>query len=204
MGMATLNDHRFRLDPMSISWSYAIKAKDFKAVGGKVVQVYGANIKSMTIRGSFGVGGWQEQAQFLDKMKALASSQIGATTSLTSTPDPKPLRFQYPPNGWDFLVYLTDFKQEGAGTSVFLSDQVVAPGWVLVFSIIEDNAGLRTVAMDSYLSRIAQGLGWKQTDYNGPMTQAEMMDLVGGNVGTYLTNYFGLPAGPTTPGQVPQ
>ena len=206
MGMATLNDHRFRLDPTSITWSYSIKARDFKAVGGKVVQVFGATINDMTVVGSFGKGGWEEQESFLAKMSSLAKSQTQTRSSISApVKDAPPLRFRYPPRNWDFLVYLTGFQQPGASSSVMLTNETFAPQWQLTFAVIEDNAGLRQVAMDQYLSRLAQGLGWKQTDYNGPMDQTSMMSLVGGNMGTYLSQYYGLnPGGGSAAADGPQ
>lgn len=178
MGLATLGDHTFRIDPTSVSWKYAVKSRDFNTVGGKVVQIFGARIEDMTVTGSFGVGGWQEQAAFLEKMKTVGTAQV--TSGLNgNTPSP-PLHFRYPPKGWDFLVYLTKFTDPRGPSSVHLEDTNFAPKWSLTLFVVEDNTGLQQVAMDSFISRLADGLGWKQTSYNGPLTQADVVSLVGG------------------------
>jgi len=178
MGVATLGPHTFRLDPHLVSWDFSISSKEIQTIGGKVVQILGARLGDMTVAGSFGVGGWQEQARFLEEMKALGADQVATQRISNSTATPT--RFTYPPLGWDFLVYLTEFSQPGAGNSVGLDNKIVAPQWQLTLFIVSDNAGLRQIAADVYLSRLVEGIGWKQTPYNGPMTFADVNTAMGG------------------------
>lgn len=185
MGVATLGNHRFRIDPTSIRWDYTIKAREIQTVGGKVVQIFGANLGDMTVTGTFGTGGWQEQARFLAAMEAIGDRQAKNTTA-------DPIHFRYPPKGWDFLVYLTAYAQPGASKSVRLSPEITAPQWRLTLLIVEDNSGLKQVAMDAFLARLAEGIGWKQTIYNGSMTMDEMSKVTGGQTGEYLLKQAGI------------
>jgi len=165
MGLATLGSHTFRIDPSSAEWKYSVKTCDIKTVGGKVVQVFGARIEDMTITGSFGVGGWQEQAAFLEAMKTIADAQV--SSALVSQSTAEPLRFLYPPKGWDFLVYLTAFSDPAGSSSVHLEDTNFAPEWSLTLFVVEDNSGLHQVASDAFIARLAAGMGWHQSVYNG-------------------------------------
>lgn len=200
MGLATLGTHTFRLDPESISWEYTIKSRVFDTVGGQVVQVFGASIEDMTVIGSFGAGGWQEQQAFLTSMQQIADAQADQARVSNSTVPP--MHFRYPPKGWDFMVYLTAFTQVGGSDSVSLSNETFAPKWQLTLFVVEDNAGLKQVAVDQFIARVSEGIGWHQTVYNGYMTQADMEAAIGVGVGNYLQQQYGVgPSGGTGTGQ---
>lgn len=181
MGLATLAGQSFRVDPVSIRWDYSVRVADHKAVGGKVVQVLGVNLGDMTVAGTFGTGGWTEQAAFLARMKALGDRQVAEASKIGGQAEP--FRFVYPPRGWDFLVYLRAFVQPGAQSSVRLSARDFAPKWMLTLFIVEDNAGLKQVrdaAVTQFIARLAQGLGWRQNQYNGPLTYADIQTAQSG------------------------
>jgi hypothetical protein len=180
MGVARLGPHRFRLDPKSISWDFKIHAVDVPAVGGKVVQVLRASLGDMTVTGSFGVGGWREQEAFLEEMKSIGSKHVEDQKRPSQD---GPIRFRYPPMGWNFLVYLKGFTQPGARGSIQLDDKIVDIPWQLTLFIVEDNNGLTKVTKDAYIARLAEGIGWKQTKYNGPMSLAEVQETFSGGGG---------------------
>lgn len=191
MGLATLGGHAFRLDPRVVSWDFSIIAVDTPTIGGKVVQVLGATLGDMTVTGSFGVGGWQEQERFLQTMKDMADSQFSKAGGKVGLSEP--LIFRYPPKGWDFLVYLTGYKQPGGVGSVLLDDSVHAPEWQLTLFLVEDNAGLTKVAIDTYIARLAEGIGWKQTVYNGPMNFSDVeATLQGRTFEQYVSEQLGI------------
>lgn len=176
MGLATLGDHLFRLDPASIAWDLRVKSSYTDTLGGRVVQVFGAEFGPMTIRGSFGRGGWQEQHAVLSKMIAIADAQAGATPGGGIMNPGAPIRFRYPPRGWDFAVYLISFS-DGSG-QITLTPGLNAPKWEIQLSIVEDNIDLKTVAIDAYLNRINKGLGWKASAYNGPLSIEEAQKAI--------------------------
>lgn len=187
MGLATLDGVPFRLDPTSATWEFAIKTNIIDTVGGRVVQVIGVDLGDMTVVGTFGVGGREEQGTFLERMKAIGDRQV-------HDPGTPPMRFLYPPRGWDFLVYLRSYSQPGApgADSVYVANEIIAPRWALTLFLVEDNAGLKRVAQDAYIARIAAGLGWEQTKYNGPLTTEEVHATLGGlSITDYLTKQFG-------------
>jgi hypothetical protein len=190
MGLASLGGRTFRLDPTSINWTYQVKVADLKTVGGKVVQVYGAELGDLVVTGAFGVGGWKEQLKWLGDLKKIAEQQV--TNALTSS-TADPITFSYPPNDWTFLVYLKEFSDPAGGTSVVYDNANFNPKWTITMMIADDGEGrLKTVAMDSFISRLSEGIGWKRTEYNGLLTPDE---LEAQRQGLPLHEAFGLAAG---------
>lgn len=187
MGTAMLGSWAFRVDPESIQWPIHIKSAYTPTIGGRVVQVYGAEPGDMRVSGSFGVGGWQEQERFLESMKGLAQDQINGP----------PVKFIYPAKGWDFSVYLTAYT-DGGSTSVTHSAGIVNPRWNLTLAIVEDNIDIKTVAADAYLNRIARGLGWEINEFNGPMSWEEVQAAIQAAGASSVLDYFNLRAGETT------
>jgi hypothetical protein len=198
MGLATLNGVPFRLDPESIAWSYTVRTADIKTVGGRVIQVLGATIDDMRVTGSFGKGGIREQETFLSRMQDIGNEQVADAGILNSTKPP--LHFVYPPKKWDFLVYLRAYTEPGSSMSVQARPENFAPRWQLTFFVVDDNAGLKTIAKDQFISRMAQGLGWnqiknvgwRQTLYNGPMTMSDVENAIGTtDVQGYIAQVYG-------------
>lgn len=176
MGLATLGGRVFRIDPSAISWSYKIKVAETKTVGGRVVQVYGADLGDLVVEGAIGVGGWEEQHRFLTDMENMANTAVYDPVKLRMG---DPVRFIYPPKGWNFGVYVKSFTDvEGAG--VVITKENFNPKWSLTLQIVDDNAALKTVAMDDFISRLSEGMGWKRTEFNAPFTVTEQGALTQG------------------------
>lgn len=194
MGTAMLAGRKFRLNPTSVSWGYKSKTAKHDTVGGRVVQIFGTTVSDITVTGTFGEGGWQEQEQFLSHMKALADLQISQAAKSNSTAAVQ--RFIYPDYGWDFHVMLRSFSSPDGSRSVNLSNEIIAPKWTLVLFISEDRSSLKKISQDNYLARLSRGLGWTQTSYNGFMSQDEVNAALNGQtVGDYITQQFGLDTG---------
>lgn len=168
MGQAMLADYAFRVDPENISWSFGVKTKVTYTIGGKVVQVYGTQIGPMTLSGSFGLGGFEEQERFLKKMTALAKAQGEGTN--------KPYRFLFPQRNWDFKVFIRSVATPDGSLSMHVSPEIIDPRWVLTLHIVEENAGLKKIATDAYIARLSEGIGWHPSAYNGPADYQAMLD----------------------------
>lgn len=177
MGVASIGGRVFRLDPTSVRWTYEVKVADLKTVGGKVVQVYGADIGDLVVTGAFGAGGWREQVRFLGEMQKIGATQVANALSASSA---DPVSFIYPTKNWNFLVYLKEFGDPDGG-SVSYSNTNFNPKWTLTLQVADDGDGaLRTMAMDSFIARLSDGVGWKRTDYNGILTADEQAAVAQG------------------------
>jgi hypothetical protein len=172
---ATLNGVPFRSDPHVIAWDFKPKVASKKTVGGKVVQVFGVELGDLTMEGSFGRGGWEEQSDFLDRMKTLGDNQMESQVGGVSV-YPQPYRFFWPEKDWDMLVWLKAFS-DGTFASVTLKNEEINPKWQLTLHIVEDNSGLKKVAMDAFIERLAVGIGWRQSEFNGPIDWTEASAL---------------------------
>lgn len=194
MGNAVLDGRAFRLDPSSISWDFSINTKETHTIGGKVVQVFGTRMGDITLEGDFGVGGWQEQERFLDRIKALGDKALDDWPNSEG----EPIRFFWPVNRWDFKVWIREFTQVGSQYSVEMANEEHAPRWRLVLFPVDDNASLRKVSEDAYIARLAAGIGWKRTQYNGPTGPEEVQAVLAAQgVSTfheYLSMGYGIAA----------
>lgn len=182
---ASLAGVAFRVDPTSASWDYTVKTSETSTIGGIVIQVLGAELGDMTVQGMFGsehhdqrgnvVGGWREQEDFLGHVKGLAQSQIN--------PSAGAVRFLYPEKGWDYIVVVKGYSEIGSAEAVVAANENFNPTWQLRLFIVEDNSPVKTVqnaAMLQYINRLAAGLGWQQTKYNGPVTDADVQSFLAG------------------------
>lgn len=187
MGVGMLGPYRFRIDPSSVTWDFSIKATDIKTVGGKVIQVFGTEFGDMQVTGSFGRGGRMEQAKMLQAMSKIGDEMMAGARTKASH---QPIRFLYPPRNWDFRVYLKAFTQPGASVAARIAPETHAPMWTLTLFIAEDNGNVAKVAQDAYISRLAAGLGWKLTAFNGPvdLTTVGAKIAEAGSLEQYLTN----------------
>ncbi len=180
MALATLGGYPLPVDPDSVAWTFRMKTAEILTLGGKVIQVYGTDLGDMAVAGSFGRGGWEARDSFTKRVQDWALADA-------NTLHPKPLRFSMPSKGWDFRVHVKAYSADGGEHEH--SNENFAPRWGLVLFIVEDST-LKVVKgiQDLYLARLMNGIGWKQTKYNGP-TQQEVDDRLSpyaGSVGEYI------------------
>lgn len=199
MGVASLGGRSFRIDPTSVAWTFKAKTAVRQTVGGSVVQLLGTDLGDMTVSGVFGNGdrargdreGWQEQERFRAQVEAWIDQHV-ATSG-------RPIRFLYAPKRWDFQVLVRGYTSGDGGEAVQHDAGTFNPTWTLVLAIVQDStrrvvAGVR----DLYIARLMSGVGWKQSSYNGPMTQTEVEATLapyGGDINAYLAQQFNQAAG---------
>lgn len=194
MSFCSLGDYQFRIAPSSVVFPFEVDSVVIPTVGGRVVQVYGVSLGDMVVQGLFGqerIGStrdsWQLAEEFQAKMAALVQRQSAAPSTGqlagydNSTMHP-PHRFIYQDatHNWDFQVYIKDLQDvQDNGYTVSHQTGKFSYGYTLTLFIVEDNSRiLRQVAVDKFISRLSEGVGWKRTVYNGPMTKAELADYV--------------------------
>lgn len=174
--------------PNEIRWNFKMKTSETKTMGGKVIQILGTTLSDLTVAGSYGRGqkakgdteGWQDQLRFNAQVKKWA-------TRAASVQKAKPLRFVYAPRGWDFNVFIKAFSPTR------LANEEINPKWQLtLFPVDEGAMTIVSGIKDLYIARLMDGVGWKQTDYNGP-TQEEVdatLSPFGGSVEDFYRDRF--------------
>lgn len=165
-----LGKHRMRVNPNDIRWNFKMKMNDAKALGGKVVQITGMQVSDITVKGVFSpdreagdTEAWQQYLRFRE--------WVDKTTEATRQ-GRRSIRFAYPPRGWDFNVFIKNV------TFPEISVEAIAPEWQIeLFPFDDTSTAIVKGVKDLYIKRLMEGVGWKQTDYNGP-TQQEVDDLL--------------------------
>lgn len=177
----TLGGFPMRVNPNEVRWNFRMKTFDGKALGGKVIQVTGVKLDDISVRGQYAPDrslgdreAWQQQLRFREWVDQQTEAVVDRTV---------PIRFTYPPRGWDFRVFIKKFS------GVNLTNEEIGQTWEI--SLFPFDAGAARVVdgiKDLYIKRLMDGVGWKQSDYNGP-TQGEVDDMLapfGGSVEDWM------------------
>ena len=175
-----------RLNPNAVDWNFQINTSVTETIGGRVVQVLGATLSDLTIYGSYGESRGRSNVKsrdyaeaFLSKMKQMAEWQ--ARDASRHAPMHSPAVFSFPAKGWRFQVYIKDLTDPDGGGGVTHRPGKFSYDYVLTMMIHADlsdtskilgksNGAIATSrdkAIESYITRIADGIGWRFTEYNG-------------------------------------
>jgi len=172
----------FQSSPEQIRWNFKMKVARQKTIGGQVVQIIGTTVSDITVTGRFAPdkakkdeGGWEAYNRFRDQVRVWVAQLQDTSTN------PVPLRLVYAPRGWNFGVYVK------ALTPITDENTNLAPQFSLTLFVADDSAKQITKGVkDLYMKRLMDGIGWKQTEYNGP-SDAEVESYLGGmTVAEYL------------------
>lgn len=181
----------FRIDPDAIEWSYEIDTTVIDTVGGRVVQVLGATLSDMTISGHYGQNhaagpdgeSWKLAEAFANRIR-----EIQAYQSRDATQHGKmhvPATFNYSPKGWRFLVYVKALADTRGGsvahqTGRFSYDYALT---LFLVDVLSDDlsvlSGAKKSAVDAYIARISDGIGWHFSQYNGQVPATPTGGLFG-------------------------
>lgn len=178
MATASIGDWEFRVNPEEVSWNFNVRTSATSTIGGKVIQVLGVDVSDMTVTGSFGKGGRVEQQQFLDWAIARTKSQTEQDKAI--------VRFRLPDKGWDFGVKIKSLTESSSRRSVDLQTTNINPSFTLTLHVEDDLQNiteLKRAAQAAYVAELSQGVGWKRTEYNGPLTDEEIIEAKGGTLG---------------------
>lgn len=198
---------RFRIDPQSIGWGFQVNTSVTDTVGGRVVQVTGATLSDITIQGLFGENrslarddgsdghpgrSWRIAARFASAIRQLMEWQSRDATRHARMH--QTAVFSYPPMGWKFRVYVKDFADPDGGV-ITTRPGKFSHGYVLTLFVVREESDAlvkagasngvldkaRQRAINEYIGRISEGIGWKPSVYNGNFGSyyAGLMDVTG-------------------------
>lgn len=183
---------KFRLDPNAIEWNFSINASVIPTVGGRVVQVTGATLSDMTVSGDFGEDrsqadgseeypgrSWRLAVSFANRIRQMMLHQSSDATQQDKM-HPTAV-FSYPPQDWRFNVYIKDFADPDGG-AISVRPEKFSHSYVLTLFIVQDGSDqllkagasangvlskAKAAAINSYIARISDGIGWVPSAYNG-------------------------------------
>jgi len=124
---------------------------------------------------------------------AASKKQVKKTGILTDAGvvhTPLPLTYHDGLHNWSFKVLIKQLDDGDGSGSLNITNGKFAYKYKLTLFIVEsDSTLIRKVASDYFLSRISDGLGWKQTTFNGPKEAQDAQDFItanGGSVSAFL------------------
>lgn len=188
MATATLGGVPLTFDPDEVSWDFKIKAAVQSTIGGRVIQVYGTDLGDMTMLGQFGMGdrskgdeaGWEAAERFMADVTRMVKR-------VADDYDADPVRLRVPVMDWNFLVYVKSISP------VEHDVKTISPVFRVTLFIVEDLTGKVTRGIvDKYIERLLKGIGWVQSEYNGPTAEEVEAILApyGGSVANYIEGQF--------------
>jgi hypothetical protein len=205
MGLATLGFSdgpkiTFRIDPNAIDWKWSVQTAVTETVGGRVIQVVGAYLDDLVVQGSFGQDhsagsqgeSWRQAEAFFKTISAIMEFQSKDSTKPGLMH--RPAIFTYSPKNWRFSVYVKDFSDPDGGGSITHSVGKFAHNYSLTLFIVEELSDAlvvagtshgvlskkRAQAIEEYVSRISDGIGWHFSEYNGHVTGGAATPKSGG------------------------
>jgi hypothetical protein len=209
MALCQLGNLKWRIAPSAVNWNYQIDANRIETLGGQVVQILGATLSDLTITGYFGDDhgnrkvSWQLAQTFHRSIQGMIDAQTlpaktvgsgkaigGPVTDAAVVHAPARFIYQDGKHNWSFQVLIKGITDMDGNGALSHSTGKFSYGYRLTLFIVESNTDqLSKIASDMYIARISNGLGWKQSRFNGAMSAADaqsFLDQNGGSVTAYI------------------
>lgn len=188
MANATLGNIPLLFDPDEVTWDFKMRAAMQSTIGGRVIQVFGTDLGDMTVLGQLGAGdrsrgdreGWQAAERLMTDITNMAQATFDDI-------DNTPVSFRVPSMGWSFNVHVKSISP------VEHKVDQASPVYRLSLFIVEDvTKKVTTDITDKYIQRLMEGIGWEQSEYNGPTLEEveELLAPYGGTVKGYMQGEF--------------
>jgi hypothetical protein len=214
MGTAQLGNFTFRLEPSQIHYAYQVDYTTIDTLGGQVVQVLGATTGDITISGMFGQDhknkreSWQMAESFHATIRAMMDAQT-VPSKRPGDPIHQPIQFSYNSGdiNWSMKVLIKAVNDLTGTGSIEHSNGKYSYGYRLTLFLVEDSSLLLSrIASDKFISRVANGVGWKRSKFNGSMDLASAIDFIQKNStdGSFQGYLSALTAGTAQGGTVPK
>jgi hypothetical protein len=196
--LATLGNLVWRINPEEIAWNFEVFTNVTNTIGGRVVQITGAHLSDIMVRGQYGENrfttvaskdtsenspgrSWKMADKFNLEIRRIMRQQSPASNATTGILSPKPIRFYYPPRNWDFMVYVKSIKDVAGDDAFAAVTGKFSFGYQLLLVPIQDNThkltgdrkntdlqAAKDAAIVKAIARISDGVGWKKTGFNDP------------------------------------
>ncbi|MET7363276.1 hypothetical protein ABZS76_33230 [Streptomyces sp. NPDC005562] len=189
----------FRINPSSIDWAFDIHTNIIRTVGGTNVQITGATLRDMTVTGYLGENraagaspdgngdhagaSWRLHEAFIAQCRAIMQHQ--SRDSREPGKMHAPAVFNYPPRNWRWLVYLKSVDDLDGSASIEHRTGKYSHGYRLRLFIVQAGSdsliqagsskseidAAQASAIASFIKRISEGIGWRQSEYNGGLVE---------------------------------
>lgn len=161
LGLASISAHKqfvFRINPYNINWGYNLRTHVDDTYGGKIVQILGTDLTSLTIDTVSGKGGIAYLQEFAKFWRDMCTWQQN-TQELAI--------FSFPPKNYSLKVWAQSMTFNNK------LDNLTYP-INMTFQIQEDiNGTLKKTSMTDTIKKLATGIGYTRNDYNYPSSSAQ-------------------------------
>jgi hypothetical protein len=158
---ASISAHKkfiFKVNPYNVGWGYNLRTHVDDTYGGKVVQILGVDLTSLTIDTAAGGHGLPYVQEFMKFWRDMCIWQQN---------EQKLAIFSFPSKNYRLSVWADTLNISNS------LDNIEHP-ITMVFQIQEDLAGtLKKTAMTAQLKKLAVGIGYTRNDYNYPSPASE-------------------------------
>lgn len=194
----------FRLNPNAISWGFDIHSTVIDTIGGRAVQITGSTLRDLTVTGDLGENrnagpspdgladhagvSWRLHEAFVGQCRAIMQwqSRDSSTPGLMHPP----ATFTYPPRNWRWQVYLKSASDTDGQASIEHRTGKFRHGYQLTLFVVQGGSDSLTragtsdsiidaaqaSAISSYIARISEGIGWRQSTFNGGLADTGASD----------------------------
>ncbi|MDQ1041404.1 hypothetical protein QFZ75_007906 [Streptomyces sp. V3I8] len=191
----------FRINPSSIDWGFDIHSSVTPTVGGRVVQITGATLRDLTVTGYLGEdrragaspdgladhagASWRLHEVFMRRCRQIMDHQSRDASRAGMMH--APAIFNYPDRDWRWQVYLKSVEDLDGSASIEHRTGKYSHGYKLTLFIVQSGSaslvtagqnsseidGAQAKAIAAYIERISEGIGWRQSQYNGGLSDAD-------------------------------
>ena len=171
-----------------MEWDFKINTTVINTVAGRVVQILGATLSDLVIEGKYGQNvaagadgeSWKLAEAFAVKIREIQEfqSQDATQNKMMHTP----AVFNYAPKNWKFGVYVKSLEDSRGGsvahqTGRFSYDYKLT--LFIVETLSDDLIMPKDAAIEAYIARISEGIGWHFSKYNGQVPGKPIGGLYG-------------------------
>lgn len=150
----------FRNDPNSIEWTYNLITHQEDTYGGRVIQLLGVNISSITVTAVAGSGGPEYRREVGYFFRNLLMFQRDTQ---------QPSVFAYPTRRFSFKVYVQAFQFQ---TSL---DEDPSRPFVMSLQVVEEVTNTITKSiMSAELKKLNDGVGYQASQFTNPDLQGRV------------------------------
>lgn len=197
---------KFRIDPRSLDYQVRVDTNVIETVGGRVVQILGAHITDIVMSGDLGEDrsrgasspehpgvGWKMAEEFFGKIQSMMAQQSKDASVVGARGTLNPATFIYSPLGLRFQCYVKSLIDPDGDGQTAVAHKLARANYryvLTLFPVMTDSTQLlqagqsangpldkaKAAAIDAYIGRISQGIGWRFTAYNGGSTPSAPWD----------------------------
>lgn len=134
---------------------------------------------------------WELAEAFINRVRAMMDKQSQDATEQDARL--YPLDFKFPEYGWHFGIYIKGIDDGQSNAGITHTPGAFSYKWRISMFVVEERSSAlvlpgkassvadrqKTKAIEGYIARISNGVGWKKSAYNQPTQASTQAALIG-------------------------